>query len=103
MLDLLTTAEIQALRLELHLFADRQTDPTVRSQCLTIDSKLAEALERDDPLLREVLANSVEQLKEALRGARRAIEPSNPLSLTPSTGEYASARFVNPIILSFHN
>jgi hypothetical protein len=34
---------------------------------------------------------------------RRAKEPSNALGLTPSTAKYASARFVNPIILSFHS
>jgi alkylhydroperoxidase family enzyme len=69
MLDPLTTAEIQALRLKLQLFASRQSDATVRSQCLAVDTKLAEALEGDDPILRQVLANSVEQLEEALRWA----------------------------------
>jgi hypothetical protein len=49
------------------------------------------------------LANSVEQLEEVLCSARRAIVSSNALSLTPSTVKYASARFVNPIILSFHS
>ena len=45
MLDPLTTAEIQALRLKLQLFASRQSDATVRSQCLAVDTKLAELLE----------------------------------------------------------
>ena len=69
MLDPLTTAEIQTLRLKLQLFASRQTDATVRSQCLAVDTKLAEVLEGDDPILRKILANSVEQLEEALRWA----------------------------------
>jgi hypothetical protein len=69
MLDPPTTVEIQALRLKLQLFASRQTDPIVRSQCLAVDTRLAEVLEGDDPILRQVLANSVEQLEEALRSA----------------------------------
>jgi hypothetical protein len=72
MLDPLTTAEIQALRLKLQVFASQQTDATVRSQCLAVDTKLAEVLEGDDPILRQVLANSVEQLEETLHRARRA-------------------------------
>ena len=52
MLDPLTTAEIQALRLKLQLFASRQTDATVRSQCVAVDTRLAEVLEGDDPILR---------------------------------------------------
>jgi hypothetical protein len=65
MLDPLA-AEIQSIRLKLLAFADRQSDQTVRSQCLAVDAKLAEVLEGDDPMLRQVLANSVEQLEEAL-------------------------------------
>ena len=72
MLDPLTAAEIQALRLKLQLFASRQTDATVRSQCLAVDTRLAEVLEGDDPILRQILANSVEQLEEALRWATRS-------------------------------
>ena len=82
MLDPLTTAEIQALRLKLQLFASRQTDATVRSQCVAVDTRLAEALEGDDPILRQVLANSVDQLEEALRQAAR------------STIEMATAHFL---------
>jgi len=41
MLDPLTAAEIQSLRLKLQLFASRQTDATVRSQCLAVDTRLA--------------------------------------------------------------
>src|SRR5215472_17072869 len=72
MLDPLTAAVIQALRLKLQLFASRQTDATVRSQCLAVDTRLAEVLEGDDPILRQTLANSVEQLEEALRWAARS-------------------------------
>ena len=82
MLDPLTAAEIQALRLKLQLFASRQTDATVRSQCVAVDTRLAEVLEGDDPILREVLANSVDQLEEALRRAAR------------STIEMATAHFL---------
>ena len=72
MLDPLTAAEIQALRLKRQLFASRQTDATVRSQCLDVDTRLAEVLERDDPILRQILADSVEQLEEVLRWAARS-------------------------------
>jgi len=72
MLDSLTAAEIQAVRLKLQLFASRQTDAAVRSQCLAVDTRLAEVLEGDDPILRQILANSVEQLEEALRWAARS-------------------------------
>ena len=72
MLDPLTTAEIQALRLKLQLFASRQSDATVRSHCLAVDTRLTEVLEGDDPILRQILANSVEQLEEAVRWATRS-------------------------------
>ena len=67
MLDPLTTVEIQTLRLKLLAFADRQSDQTVRFQCAELDAKLAKALEGDDPILRQILANYVEQLEEAHR------------------------------------
>jgi len=102
MLDALITAEIQALRLELCHFANRQSDPTVRSRCLAVVSKLGKTVERDDPSVREDLANSVEQLAEAVRGTRPAIDPYNFLSLAPLTIPDARARFANPIVLSFH-
>ena len=102
MLDALTTAEIQALRLELYHFANRQSEPTVQSCCLAVASMLGEAVERDDPIVREVLANSVEQLEEAVRGTRRA-DPSNTLSIVPLTIGNAKARFVAPIVLSFRS
>ena len=70
MLDPLTTAEIQALRLQLHHFGSQQQDPVVLFYCLEVESILAEALERDDPMLREVLASSVEQLEKTLRSGR---------------------------------
>jgi hypothetical protein len=93
MLDALTTAEIQALRLELYHFANRQSDPIVRSRCLTVVSMLGEAVERDDPIVREDLAKSVERLEEAVRDTQRAIDPYNFLSLTPLTIADAKARF----------
>jgi hypothetical protein len=81
--DPLTTAEIQALRLKLQVFASRQNDATVRSQCLAVDTRLAEVLEGNDPILRQVLANSVEQLEEALhRAARSTIEKATMHFLT---------------------
>ena len=52
--------------------ANRHGDQTVRSQCLAVDAKLAEVLEGDNPTLRQVLANSVKQLEEALRWAARS-------------------------------
>jgi hypothetical protein len=83
MLDPLTTAEIQALRLKLQLFSSRHSDAAVRSQCLAVDTKLAEILEGDDLILRQVLANSVEQLEEALRwAARSTIEKATMQFLT---------------------
>jgi len=103
MLDAVTTAEIQALRLELYHFANRQSDPTVRSRCLAVISMLGEAVERDDPTVREDLANSVEQLEEAVHDTRRAIDPNNVLSLAPLTIGDAKARFAYPIVLSFHS
>ena len=72
MLDPLTAAEIQTVRPKLVAFANRHSDQTVRSQCLAVDAKLAEVLEEDNPILRQVLANSVEQLEEALRWAARS-------------------------------
>jgi hypothetical protein len=72
MLDPLVAAEIQTVRLKLVAFTDRQSDQTVRSQCLAVDARLAEVLEGHDPILRQVLANSVEQLEEALRWAARS-------------------------------
>ena len=102
MLDALTTAEIQALRLELYHFANRQTDSIVQSRCLTVVSMLGEAVERDDPIIRADLAKSVELLEEALRDIHRATEPSTTLSLVSLTIADAKARFAEPIVLSFH-
>jgi hypothetical protein len=101
MLDALTTAEIQALRLELYHFANRQNDQ-VRSRCLAVVSLLGEAVERDDdPAVRAELANSVTQLEEALSGAPRMIDPYNFLNLVPLTIADAKARFADPVVLSF--
>jgi hypothetical protein len=103
MLDALITAEIQALRLELCHFANRQSDPKVRSRCLTVVSMLGKAVERDDPNVREDLGNSVEQLAEAVHTTRLAIDPYNFLSLAPLTIADAKARFAYPIVLSFRS
>jgi hypothetical protein len=85
MLDPLTAVEIQAVRLKLQLFASRQTDQTVRSQCHALDTRLAEILEGDDPILRQVLANSVEELEATVRWATRsAIEKAIIQFLTGS-------------------
>jgi hypothetical protein len=59
-------AELQALRLKLQRFASQQTDQGIRSQFKAVDTKLAEVLNGDDPILREV-GNSVERLEEAMR------------------------------------
>jgi len=85
MLDALSTVEIQALRLKLQLFASWQTDQTVRLQCHAVDTRLAEILEGDDPILRQILANSVEELEEAVRWATRStIEKATMQFLTGS-------------------
>jgi hypothetical protein len=65
------SSEIEALRSKLQTFASQQTNQTVRSQCLAVDAKLAEALEGDDPILRHTLTSSIEQLEEALRHNHR--------------------------------
>jgi hypothetical protein len=80
MQDVLTTAEIQILRLKLLAFADQQSDQSVRFQCAALDAKLAEALEGDDLILRRTLANSVQQFEAALR--RPAIEKATAQFLT---------------------
>ena len=83
MLDPLTAVEIQAVRLKLQLFASRQTDQTVRLQCHAVDTRLAEILEGDDPILRQVLAISVEELEATVRWATRsAIEKATIQFLT---------------------
>jgi hypothetical protein len=74
------TVELQTLRLKLRRFANQQTDQTIRSQCQAVDTKLAEVLNGDDPILRQVLANSVEQLEEAVR--RSPIEKATAQFLT---------------------
>jgi hypothetical protein len=66
MLDALTTAEIQALRQQLHHFVSQQQDLDVKFHCLTVDTHLAEALEGDDPMLRDALVSSVAELEKAL-------------------------------------
>ena len=99
--DALTTAEIQALRIELHHFANRQTDPVVQSRCLTVVSMLGNAVERDDPVFRQDLANSIAQLEGTLRCTRSAISSDNTISIAPLVLANAKARFAHPIVISF--
>src|SRR5262245_25397387 len=102
-MDALTITEIQALRLQLYHFANRQNDQ-VRARCVAVVSMLGEAVERgDDPAFRADLANSVAQLEEALSGTPREIDPYNLLSLVPLTIADARARFVDPVVLSFRS
>jgi hypothetical protein len=73
MLDPLITAEIQTLRVKLHRFGSQYPDPAVQFHWLAVDSNLAQVMDgRDDPMLREVLASSVERLEKALRSVRLA-------------------------------
>jgi hypothetical protein len=66
--------KFHALRPQLHQFGSQQHDPAVQFHCLVVDSNLAQALDgRDDPMLREILASSVEQLEKALCSACVAI------------------------------
>jgi hypothetical protein len=66
MLDALTMAEVQALRLQLRDFASRQSDQIVKICCSAVDLDLVRIVGRqDDQTLRE-LAASVEQLAKAV-------------------------------------
>ena len=80
MLDALTTAEVQALRLSLHDFASRQSDQVVQICCCAVDLDLARILGRqDDQMVRE-LAASVERLAKAVQTARTA-DQDDPTTL----------------------
>lgn len=70
MFDQLTVSDIQIVRLQLQLLCGRQSDPAVRYYGAIVDFNLAQALVRDDPMLRAELANYVEEFDEALRRAR---------------------------------
>jgi hypothetical protein len=48
MLDALTTAEVQALRLKLHDFASRHNDQVVKICCSAVDLDLARIVGRQD-------------------------------------------------------
>jgi hypothetical protein len=103
MLDPLITAEIQALRVELHHFGCQQRDPAVQFHCLAVESNLVEALERDDPMLREVLASSVAQLDKALCSARLANLSAKETDETTSlTTPKPGASLINRIALMLH-
>jgi hypothetical protein len=97
----LIIAEIQALRLQFQHFASQQQNPAVQFHCLAVESNLAEALERDDPMLRQVLASSVEQLERALRDAGGANEPSNPATSTDDTRPNPVAEVIHSIAVAF--
>ena len=72
MLDALTTAEVQALRLQLHDFASRQSDQVVKICCSAVDLDLARIVGRQDEQTLRELAASVEQLAKAVQTARTA-------------------------------
>jgi hypothetical protein len=70
MLDALTAAEVQALRLMLHDFADRQSDQVVKICCCAVDLDLARTVGRQDKQTLRELAASVERLSKAVQSAR---------------------------------
>jgi hypothetical protein len=72
MLDALSTAEVQALRLQLRDFASRQTDQIVKICCSAVDLDLARIVGRQDDQTLCELAASVEQLAKAVQTARTA-------------------------------
>ena len=83
MLDALTTAEVQALRLSLHDFASRQSDQIVQICCCAVDLDLARILGRqDDQMVRE-LAASVERLAKAVQTARTADQAEDSWPRSP--------------------
>jgi hypothetical protein len=59
--------EIETLRLKLRQFASQQTDQIVQARCLAVDQTLAEISEGNDLNLRQVLANHIQSLEQALR------------------------------------
>jgi hypothetical protein len=82
MLDPLTTAEIQALRLKLQLFASRGATQLFDLNASPLTRSLRQS-SKETLILRQVLANSVEQLEEALRrAARSTIEKATMQFLT---------------------
>jgi len=70
MLDALTTAEVQALRVKLHDFASRQSDQIVKICCSAVDLDLARILARQDHQIVRELAVSVKHLDKAVQIAR---------------------------------
>jgi len=95
MLDALTIAEVQALRMSLHDFASRQSDQVVKICCCAVDLDLARIVGRqDDQTLRE-LAASVEQLAKAVQTARTADQgaDSTPASRDPLPFERSRIRW----------
>ena len=95
MVNALTTAEVQALRLKLHDFASRQSDPVVKICCSAVDLDLAKVVGRqDDQTLRE-LAASVEQLTKAVQTARSTDQGgySAPVPRDPGPFERSRVRW----------
>jgi hypothetical protein len=95
MLDALTIAEVQALRLKLHDFASWQSDQVVKICCSAVDLDLVRIVgRREDQTLRE-LAASVEQLAKAVQTARFADqgEDSTPAPRNPVPFERSRVRW----------
>jgi hypothetical protein len=92
MLDALTTAEVQALRLKLHDFASRHNDQVVKICCSAVDLDLARIVGRqDDQTLRE-LAASVEQLTKAVQTARSADQAGDSALVPRDPGPFERSR-----------
>ena len=92
MLDALTTAEVQALRLKLHDFVGRQSDQVVKICCSAVDLDLARIVGRqDDQTLRE-LAASVEQLTKAVQTARSADQGGDFTLVPRDPGPFEGSR-----------
>jgi hypothetical protein len=78
MLDALTIAEVQALRLMLHDFADRQSDQVVKICCCAVDLDLARIVGRQDNRTLGELAASVQQLAKAVQSTRVGDQCEHP-------------------------
>jgi hypothetical protein len=82
--------EIETLRRKLRQFASQQTDQIVRARCLALDQKLAEISEGHDLNLRQVLADHIQPLEQAVRrssGKAALDSPENLWSRSrPSSG-----------------
>jgi hypothetical protein len=102
MLDALTTAEVQALRVSLNDFASRQSDQVVKICCCAVDLDLARILRRQDDRLLLELAASVERLANAVQIARTADQgedstpgPRDPVPFEQSRVQWFSVDLQN--------